>query len=350
MYFYVDESGHTGNRLFDLDQPVLYYGVLVAQQSLETAEDRVAEMRSKLGVSRLHANQLGLGELVKIAPEMIALCSDLAVQFDVYRVNKSDLAVTQFFDQVFDSGMNSAVPWIAYWTPRRYFILLDLALLFDDPLRKSAWEARIDTDDERAAQRLVVICKQLLKRIGRVGNEGTRRVIRRALAWARDNPKDISYNIARRSDAKQISPNIIGFQFVMHGIAKRVRETGVEPSAVIVDRQGEFNGAQKILSEFYAQAAGVSFEDAPGVMELDFDGMPQIPISFVPGDTNCGLEVADILLWLFKRFFEKKSNAAELEPLISMQMGIGNTDELSLTGIKYRISNTVKSRPELFRG
>jgi len=28
MFFYVDESGHTGTNLFDPNQPVLYYGVL----------------------------------------------------------------------------------------------------------------------------------------------------------------------------------------------------------------------------------------------------------------------------------------------------------------------------------
>jgi hypothetical protein len=30
MFFYVDESGHTGSNLFDPAQPQLYYGVLQA--------------------------------------------------------------------------------------------------------------------------------------------------------------------------------------------------------------------------------------------------------------------------------------------------------------------------------
>lgn len=145
------------------------------------------------------------------------------------------------------------------------------------------------------------------------------------------------------------APNIVGFQFVMGGIAKRTRESGSAPTQIVVDRQGEFNGAQRILSEFYAKAAGIKLEDVPGVMEVNFDGMPQIPVTFCPGDANCGLELADIYTWLFKLFFERRKVAPQLRPLVDAQMGIGNTDELSLQGIRYRITRALQERPELFR-
>ncbi len=35
MYFYVDESGHTGTNLFDDDQPILYYGVLSSELDVD---------------------------------------------------------------------------------------------------------------------------------------------------------------------------------------------------------------------------------------------------------------------------------------------------------------------------
>ena len=37
MYFYVDESGQTGINLFDLQQPVLYYGVLSSPHDMDEA-------------------------------------------------------------------------------------------------------------------------------------------------------------------------------------------------------------------------------------------------------------------------------------------------------------------------
>jgi len=36
MYFYIDESGHTGPNLFDPNQPVLYYGVVSSAVDLDT--------------------------------------------------------------------------------------------------------------------------------------------------------------------------------------------------------------------------------------------------------------------------------------------------------------------------
>lgn len=350
MHYYVDESGNTGASLFDLNQPVLYYGVLVSKIDLAaTIEEKIELIREKLGVERLHASELGQGRLIHVAKELQNLQSELSLEFDVYRVIKSDHAVIQFFDQVFDSAMNSGVAWSSYWTVRRYIILSDLALLFDNSLRRAAWEIRIDIQAERAAKKLSILCKDLLKRIARIRNEGTRRIIRRALKTAAENPLEISYNIESRDAIKQISPNIIGFQFVMQGIARRTLQYSTAPQQIIVDRQGEFNDAQRVLSELYAKAAGVQFAEAPGVMELNFDGMPQIPITFTPGDKNCGLEITDIFLWLFKLFFEKKKIAHELQPLINSQMGIGNTDELSLDGIKSRISKTFAERPQLFQ-
>ena len=50
MFFYVDESGHTGAHLFDTDQPTLYYGVLSSKLNIDlVAEKYVLEIRNKIG-------------------------------------------------------------------------------------------------------------------------------------------------------------------------------------------------------------------------------------------------------------------------------------------------------------
>ena len=57
MYFYVDESGHTGPNLFDAAQPMLYYGVLSSRMNLDVvAEYELASLRRRLKVPRLHAS------------------------------------------------------------------------------------------------------------------------------------------------------------------------------------------------------------------------------------------------------------------------------------------------------
>ena len=109
MFFYVDESGHTGSELFDSTQPVLYYGVVSSDVNLDLlAEARLTPLRKRLGVDRLHAAQLGVGRLATIADELVAIQKAFTLRFDLYRVNKPDHAVICFYDQVFDQAMNPA--------------------------------------------------------------------------------------------------------------------------------------------------------------------------------------------------------------------------------------------------
>lgn len=340
MYHYIDESGHSGSKLFkDIkNQPNLYYGVLTAPDDLDLLiTDEVVAMREKVGVQRLHANHLGNARLVQLADVLMGIQNRFGLVFDFYVVKKRAHAEFCFFDQVFDSGMNDAVPCYAYWTPYRFVLLMEVRLLFNAASAERAWNIRVDTDSERAARNLSELCRHLLKGIGRVRSSGARRIIRRALKWATLNPEELSYNAADDDQVKQIAPNIIGFQFVMHGIARRVLEEGKKSKAIIVDRQDEFNRAQQTLAEFFASAAGVEFYNLKDMPFISFDGMPDVPLDFRPGDTCVGLELVDIYLWVFKRLFEKKALANELKPLFEAQIGRGNYDEISHEGIMNRI-------------
>lgn len=340
MYHYVDESGHSGSKLFrDIkNQPNLYYGVLTAPGDLDKLiTEEVIAMRKVVDTERLHANQLGNGRLVLLADRLMTIQNRLGLVFDFYVVKKRAHAEFCFFDQVFDSGMNEAVPYHAYWTPYRYMLLLEVHLLFNAASAERAWNIRIDTDEKRAAKDLSLLCRDLLKGIGRIRSAEARRIIRKALTWAAQNPGEISYNARDDKQIKQISPNIIGFQFVMHGIARRVLEEGKKSEAIIVDRQQEFNKAQQTLAEFFASAAGIEFENPIGMPVISFNGMPDVALDFRPGDTCVGLELVDIYLWIFKRKFEGKSLADELEPLFEAQVGRGSYDEISHEGIMNRI-------------
>jgi hypothetical protein len=67
MYFYVDETGHTGPNLFDQTQPVLSYGVLSSPHDLDKeAEKELAALRKDLRVPRLHAAEMGIHRLGEV--------------------------------------------------------------------------------------------------------------------------------------------------------------------------------------------------------------------------------------------------------------------------------------------
>jgi hypothetical protein len=337
MYFYVDESGHTGLNLFDAEQPMLYYGVLSSKVNIDIlAEDHLRSLRRLTGSPRLHASELGNGGLTPLASGLAALQKLLDFRFDLYRVAKPDQAIICFFDQVFDQGNNPAMTWSGYWTRQRYELLLKVACLFDEELAKRAWEARIETTDADAERNLVSVCVELRSRVKRLPDAQSRKIISDTLNWAENNPSKIYYNTKSKKDRLHIAPNIIGFQLVMHGIASRIKERDRKESAVIVDQQSQFNQAQKTSSEFYAAVRDIPFVNGPGLPAIDFSNMPTTPITFSSSTSSAGLELVDIYLWVFRRIFEQKELAPALYTLVKPLILRGRTDAISLKAIAER--------------
>jgi len=347
MHFYVDESGHTGPNLFDASQPTLYYGVLSSPVNVDvSAFDSLADLRSRLGVPRLHAAELGNGRLVPLVDDLLSLQKSLSLSFDVHRISKPDHAVISFFDQVFDSGMNPAITWAGYETPLRYALLLILAPLFDIELAKQAWEARLELDDSKANSLLSQVCLQLLDRTASIPDARARQLIEDTLGWAAKNPASLQYNAASKRDRLAVMPNVVGFQQVMIGMASRLNESGSQAERIVVDQQSQFNKAQKSLHEYYIGASKVTLPSGPGLPELDCRGIPNIPIEFTAGTKSGGLELVDIYLWAARREVEGQELAPELRELVTGAMKDGLANEISLAAIARRWLPWFRNLPE----
>lgn len=349
MYFYVDESGHTGANLFDEHQPMLYYGVLSSRINIDVlVAQKLSSIRKELRVPRLHAAELGNLRLASIAVEIAQLQKKYDFRFDLYRVAKPDHAIICFFDQVFDQGMNPAITWTGYWTPMRYVLLLKIASLFDEDLAKAAWHARITRDDESAHVKMKHVCRELRGRLTRLPDVRSRQLLGDALMWAEKNAASICYNATSKKDALQVMPNIVGFQSVMFRIAERIGKTGRQASKIVVDQQSEFNKAQKTLAEAYQSAKGIVLRLGPGMPEFDMTNMPMVPIEFSSSHQSPGLELVDIYLWVFKRIMERAELAPELYTyIVKPQMHRGRTDELSLNALGCRWSEWYEALPQL---
>lgn len=341
MYFYVDESGHTGLNLFDANQPWFYYGVISSPVNLDiAAEPTLKKLRAKLNVDRIHASQLGNGELVKIASSLRQLAVDFNIRFDLHKVYKPDHAIIQFFDQTFDQGVNPAVPWIAYWTPLRYPLLLKLSQLFDDDMAIKAWEARITIDNQESQRKLITVCSSVINNLSKLTDERAEEIIRDAMTWVINNASKTYYNITSKEQSLQISPNLVGFQSVILGVHQQLKSTSTKAKAIIVDRQSEFNRAQEWIHDFYRQQNNSHALGALGMPEMDLRDFPKVPVICTPGDESAGLELVDVYLWIIKRIIEDKRIALELEQLCEDQTNKGGLliSDISLNTIDNRWS------------
>ncbi|MCP2158605.1 DUF3800 domain-containing protein [Agrobacterium tumefaciens] len=339
MYYYIDESGNTGLNLFDVAQPKLFYGVLGSPANLDViAEPLLVDLRKELGVKRIHAAELGVGRLIPVAKRIADFSRKHDLRFSLLKVTKSDHSVISFFDQVFDSGMNKAVSWHHYFTPLRYPMLMKVAFLFDDQLKKDAWAARRESNSARSASALVTICNALLSRIDRLPDARSRELVTDALKWAAANPFEIDYGVGNKDTALQISPNLVGFQQVMQVMAVQSNKKGRSIRKITVDRQTEFNKAQAELASWYESLRAVKHNTdlGPGMPKFDYSMMPEVPPTFTAGDESAGLELVDVTLWITKRLEEKRDVPPELRNLFASQTKRGLVDEVSLDAIDRR--------------
>lgn len=346
MYFYVDETGHTGPNLFDESQPVLSYGVLSSKHNLnDVTAETILRLRNKLGVEHLHAAELGMHRLSEITDEILALHKKFKFRFDIWQINKKDHAIISFYDQTFDQGLNPAVTWSSYWTPLRYVMLIKLAYLFDDDIAKKAWTARLEANDDRSYALFGEVCEALLSRVHELPDERSRTLITDGLRWARANFKELGYNCKQNKEKLQIMPNMIGFQSVIHGICSRLNGPN-RKAEIIVDQQSQFNTTQKELSEFYYQIREQPWAIGPGLPVMDVRNMPAKPLVFQSSTKNIGLELVDCYLWIFKRFMSNKELTKQLDRFVYLNTHTARTSILSLKAIHDRSVEFFKSLPE----
>lgn len=337
MFYFVDESGNTGLNLFDADQPILYYGVLGARANLDiVAQPLVESLRKELGVKRIHANELGVARLTTIAERLARFSKKNDLRFSVFTVKKSDHAIITYFDQVFDAGLNDAVAWHHYWTPLRYPLLFKVAHLFNDEIAEEAWNARREQNPARCAEVLKSVHQKLLARLHTLPDARSRELLEGAIKWADANPEAINFGSSNYESTLQISPNLIGFQAVLQGIAIQAEAMKRTVRRITVDRQTQFNGAQAELAEIYQKLRGHKTNMGPGMPQFDYSTLPEVPPNFVPGDSSAGLELVDISLWVAKRLRERKPLSPELERLFWTQARRGLTDEVSLAALDAR--------------
>lgn len=345
MFFYIDESGHTGNNLFDIKQPYLYYGVLGSPLNLDIlAETEVCKMRNILDVEdRLHAAELGEEKLVKVIPILYKLSKDKKISFDFYRLNKSDYPVLCFFDQVFDQGINPAMTWTGYWTPLRYVLLAELDKLFTKNLKIIAWSARLESKDTKCDEMVRDVCNQLLDKLQKIEDERIKVLLHDTLSWAIHNTRKLNFNAKSKRDKKFISPNLIGFQSAYFGVINRSKKAKRKILKVIIDQQHQFNSVQDYLAEIYRRVEGENYPLGWNIGEMDLRKTKMPLPTFSSSKSSYGLELVDLYLWLFKRYQEDKLNHPALIKFVDSQLKKAYFDEVSIKATTFRFKNWMRS-------
>lgn len=150
MYIYADESGHSGQHIFN-DPPYYFQGAIISETDTEPLLHEVAEKyRVELGVERLHANEIRLHTVEIIASIFLNLLDKINWVFHITAIEKPYIASTKFVDSLFDSYENKGARWLWY---NHEFFRHTLCCLFDDLLleedKKNFWQSYLADDFEK---------------------------------------------------------------------------------------------------------------------------------------------------------------------------------------------------------
>ncbi|KOE97856.1 DUF3800 domain-containing protein [Stenotrophomonas geniculata] len=350
MYFHIDESGNTGNDLFNRDQPKLSYGVISSRTNVDAlGVDIHRQMLRKAGRGELHAKNLRANGIIALAPMLEKLQDKMKFDFDFYFIEKETLAIILFFDAVFDAGINPAVRWENYWTPMRFIIIHKLAYLMDDSLLRKAWDLCTTRRIEPRAAEIVALLKEIKSRaLATNWDIRSKEVIADALSYGMKNPLALDFG---QPDRKLVSPNAVGFQFVVSSIARRLRnKCAGDASKIVVDRQTEFNEAQikthQVLKLMHDGMRGAPanqrllLTNHPLYMHMaegDLLGLnlPGKQIDIANSEDSIGLQIVDIYLWIAQKFLDRKLPPA-LFDLARKVLRRSYVDGISMTGMQQR--------------
>lgn len=360
MFFHIDESGNTGNNLFDENQPQLSYGLLSSVTNVDVLGKAIHQkILKQLDVETIHANVLGVEKLTQITPLLISLQKKMHFDFDYFFIHKKSFALSMFFDAVFDSGLNEAVSFISYWTPMRFLIIGKLNYIFDDELLKESWNLcihkRINTQ-EKEIQKLLT---ELNKRVNKSPLDArSKEIITDALLYGIAYPLNLDFGTP---DQKFVSPNAICFQFIISAMAMRLKKKKKkDASSIIVDRQSEFNTAQikthdsnQLISE---GLKNISEKDKkvylsnPLFKTLDDryvmrEGIPQEKLTILNSEKSIGLQIVDVYLWIVNRMLNNGPLSNELKILGASFLKRSMADGISLDAMSKRWQENERLMP-----
>lgn len=365
MFFHIDESGNTGNNLFDKNQPQLTYGVLSCKTNIDVLGRAYhSKMCQVLGVTELHANELGVRKLTQIADLLYRLQLKMRLNFDYFFISKIDFALICFFEAVFDQGLNEAVKWDAYWTPLKYPLIYKLSILFDEVLLKESWRLcshnRINSQEKAIVDLLSSILDRLL--ISEI-DERSKELIGDGLRFGIANPLKLDFGIA---DDKMLSPNTIGFQFVVTCMGRRLRSFSKDRKKkknafnITVDEQTQFNSAQ-IETHKMAILISDGMKNAEKSMknhylyhpmfndleqsDLQHTFTPRQSISIKRSSDSIGIQIVDIYLWITNKLIKGDNLSSELKLVASLFLQKSYTDGISIDGILDRFQRFEEKFP-----
>jgi hypothetical protein len=299
LYAYTDESGNSGLDLFRSGEPTFYTLTAISRYDLDVeAASLVQRWSDVLFTRRLHAHRLGVAGIAQIADELADAIAQWDCHFAITVVEKLMVGRLKFFDQVFDSGLNPAIPAMHYANRGlRYGLTLPFldADIFTNRLLRQFWHAF----ERKHRDSFMSVVDNLRWRIHKAeGDPRRRKLIIDALTWAYKNPDEL---LVRRSGLD--APNIVAFTRLLYTINHFLKDSGKSLKSFVHDEQNEFAAA---FAKMYTVLTKHQMAEGHFIVpDIESVSTMECPLTICKDKSAASLQIVDVLLWSFRRFWER---------------------------------------------
>lgn len=345
MYVYVDETGNTGENLFDEAQPYFVTAALMTRTNFDVLQrSAVRRIAESVGYDQLHAGQLGIGRLNNVAPKLHAILKSCDARFYLSRVEKRYIAATKIHDTVFDSYENKGVPWHIYNLKNlRLLMLFKMAYyLLDDEVVARFWESLMSRKEDQAYSLFEGACREILQRVDNLPDARSREIARSAFSWAADNPKQITvFSKTERARYGHL-PNVVAFLNLIDGIEMQSERWGKPIKTITHDRQSQFEKTLKYWHEMISNA-----DPTP----INWPGMPERKLRKAFGSKmiissakdSAGIQIVDVVMWLFQRLNKGDDIGDESNNLMHFVFSKGWQTDFSFKSVYKNFSDEMET-------
>ncbi|MCK1640179.1 DUF3800 domain-containing protein [Bradyrhizobium sp. 157] len=337
IYAYVDESGNTGKNIFDPSQPDYFAGALIAKGDFDIRyTDHIQKIAGKVGVTAIHANELGLGKLETIAADLYKLLSNANTQFFVSRVEKKYLLATKMFDVLFDSGENAAVAWHHYnFKPLRIILAFKLSHIIDDSIARDFWKALLMARENDARNALPPICEALKSRLETLPDQKSREVLGGGLDWIIKHPECVQFATEQQIAKKGHFPNLVAFSNLLQGLQHVSQLSKKKIACITHDEQSEFERIYESWHKVFSNASSEVIEWAGERYSLQW--APGSRFVMKPDDSSVGIQMADVALWLYGQSLKGKNIPRNCAKLLALMLERGWRNDFSFVGVESHL-------------
>ena len=249
-------------------------------------------------------------------------------------MKKKYLLVTKLFDSLFDSGENAGIAWRHYnLRPLRLMLTFKLSHILDVETAELFWkECILGADEANVFAKLQDLCDRLLRHIHNLPDKASRDVSSKGLEWARQNPESIQIFTDRRIARRGHFPNAVAFTNLLDGLDRFTRDRNRSVARITHDQQSEFETTLRMLHEMFSNASGEELRWAGETYSLQKVAGSTFEIR--EDQTSPGIQVADVVLWLYSQFRKGKDLPSYCESIVLFALSRGWEVDFSFAGVE----------------